>query len=264
MAKNHPDVKFYLSHTCEYSTNSASELKKRIDIIKRFAPSCIPVNNVMTGPTTPGVLTETHKLDSALKGKYLCSTDGMSVTNMDMASWNKTHAKAEIRFLWASLFNLREEDENLPPPLQRTAVPSEEYMRAIVRLSQPQGAVPVPTFKGKIIPIKRPILLKAFAEDGPGTDVRSNRPLLISPAADGRPLDIVDMNGKKVCTFAFFGHYPVGNRQYQRHYSGTGSGLWGYQIEDKAAKQSGSPYTWAKDGNNYYGPFLAGRRRGYF
>jgi hypothetical protein len=260
LAKKYPGIKIYISHTCEYSESNASEVAKRISIIQSLAPHCIPVNCRWQGAGTKNILEETHDISKGRKPHYIVSTDGASITQIDADLYRRRFGDADIRFLWASLFNMRESDPSLPPPLKRTAIPSDKYIKAVIRLASPEGAPPKPEFKGKIIPIERPYLLKSFAEDGPGTDVRSNKPLLISHAK-AEMLEVVTKDGKPIARFKRFGGYPP---DLHRHYSGTGSNLYGYEISAKAVKASNTEFVWIKDGSNFYGPVNCAFRRGYY
>lgn len=279
IAAAHPDITIYMSHTCEYNESNIDAIKKRIDAIKKHAPHCVPVNCKWRGASVPGIITEAHvSANSAGKavldvpnGAHFISTDGFSATQLDLNWLAQKTRKAQIVFFWASRFNLREVGSKqlpLPAPKGRWAVPSKEYIKAIVRLSKPEEDPPMPTFKGKIVPIESLILWKAFSEDKVDKlkkdDVRANKPLLISPAGK-KDLDIVNMHGKRVGKLKYFGQFPVTKRKkYQRHYSGTGSNLWGYEIADRAKKSSGSECVWVKDGNIFYGVIYPARRNGYY
>jgi len=257
LAKKYPAVKFYVSHTCEYKNTSRAEIKKRIDLIKRLAPSCIPVNSCLLGATIKGVLTETHDVKKAAK---IISTDGIPSFDINVKTYLANNSNAELCFLWAPLFNLREDyDGPLVPPKERKAAPSLKYIRAIVALTKNAGKPEKPTFKGKIVAIKKPLLYKTFAEDKEGADIRANKPLFISPSK-AKELLVVDYKGKAVARFKFYGTFE----KLYRHYSGTGSNLYGYEIAEKALKQSGNPWCCLKDGSTYYGPFHPAFRKGYF
>lgn len=257
LAKKYPAIRFYISHTCEHNTTSVTALKNRTDLIKKLAPSCIPVNSRWKGATVKGVLTESHDVTKTAK---IISTDGIPSFDIDVKKYLANNSSAELCFLWAPLFNLREESDGpLIPPRRRKAKPSLKYMRAIVALSKDAGKPEKPLFKGKIVPIKKPLLYKTFAEDKEGVDVRANKPIFIS-TSKAKELVVVDWKGNSVAKFKYYGTYE----KLYRHYSGTGSNLYGYEIAEKARKQSGNPWCWIKDGGTYYGPFHPAFRKGYF
>lgn len=277
LSKDFPDVMIYLSHTCEFMGGTLVEVKKRVDLLKKLAPHCLPVNSGAI--RIVGIPNEYHAQNDdrnkltgykALRCRAgdLCSTDGKSAPQMNFTHWKAYQKQASINFAWASRFNLREEYDNaadLPAPKDRKAYPGEMYIKAVAALFRDEGAAPVFKPCGKVINITNPMVFKTFAEDGPGEDVRSNKPLLISPAPTGKPLKVVDCNGKQIARFNYFGHYPTAKGQYQRHYSGTGSNLYGFQIANKAIKSSGSPFVWlTADNKTFYGPVNPIFRKGYF
>lgn len=261
IAKKYPEATIYLSHTTEYTSKSKTEVDKRIKIIKTYAPHCIPVNNPWTGYATPGVLIETHDIKTARKGSnYLISTDGMSVTQMMMDEFNDKYKNAIVRFLWASRFNLRDASNPMPIPIKRTAAPTPDYLNAIVRLASPSGTAPKPTFSGRFVPIKEPLLWKAFAEDFPNNDPRGLKPLLICPST-AKLMSVVTFEGKEVTKIKFFGNYPP---NLHRYYIGAYADMWGYEVAAKAKRMSDSEFVWIKDpgSNTVYGPVNPAFRKG--
>lgn len=277
LSKDFPGVMIYLSHTCEFMGGTLVEVKKRVDLLKKLAPHCLPVN--CGAIRLVGIPNEYHAQNddrNNLTGYKavrcrpgdLCSTDGKSAPQMNFTHWKTYQKESLINFAWASRFNLREEYDkpaDQPAPKDRKAYPNEMYIRGIVRLFDDEGVAPAFKPGGKVLNITSPSLLKTYAEDGPGEDVRSNKPLLISPAPTNKTLKVLACNGKQVAYFKYFGHYPTAKGQYQRHYSGTGSNLYGFQIANKAIKSSGSPYVWfTADSKTFYGPVNPIFRKGYF
>lgn len=277
LSKDFPDVMIYLSHTCEFMGGTIAEVRQRVDLLKKLAPHCIPVNSGAI--RIVGVPNEYHAQNDdrnkltgykALRCKAgdLCSTDGKSAPQLNFTHWKAYQKQASINFAWASRFNLREEYDkpsDMPAPKDRKAYPDEMYIKAVAALFRDEGVAPPFKLSGKVINITNPSVLKTFAEDGLGEDVRSNKPLLISPAPTGKTLKVLACNGRQVAYFKYFGHYPTTKGQYQRHYSGTGSNLYGFQIANKAIKTSGSPFVWfTADSKVFYGPVNPIFRKGYF
>lgn len=130
-AKNHPDCTVYLSPSCEYSERSVIEIKKRVEAIRRLAPSCIPVLSPMRSPTLPGVITEHHGNVTAKPGEIV-STDGLSLFELDAPRWVKKNKQSLITFLWippCNLVDLRLSTQ--PTPDMRNAAISRKDLRTL-------------------------------------------------------------------------------------------------------------------------------------
>lgn len=249
----------YLSHSCEYNEQSKIEVKKRVDLIRDLAPSCIPVNSVYKGVTLPGVLTERH--GSKAYGD-LVSTDGENIYDMDAERWlNNTHT-AQYQFLWGSRFNLREiykEDQPIPPPSKRTAAPDHNYIRSVAELGKQKPEAPKPAFTSQAF--KAPNIFKTHSEDIVGPGARDNKPVVIIDIK-APELQIVTCTGDVIGKFPYYG---VIGSQF-RYYSGIpgGPNLYGWQIAEKAQKASGSPYIWLKAKGKTWGPIHPTFRQGVF
>ena len=271
LAKDFPTVKVYVSHSCEYKESKVTEVQKRVDLVRKLCPSCIPVNACWTGATIPGVITETHGTKAKAKAGDLVSTDGDNIFDIDAEAWVTKNARAEIIFLWGARYNLREAakpDQKVPDPKNRNAAPSGRYIQACIRLGSPKGTAPQPTFTGKITPVKDPILWKTFAEDdqepnpADPDDPRENRPVFICPSK-AKSLDVVTFDGKSIGKIMLGGGFPP---NLSRYYSGGPGGIGGYgaEIAQKALKSSGSEFVWLKDGKTFFGPVNPAFRQGYF
>ena len=263
IAKEYPNVKFYISHTCEYMGNDKAGVRERIRLINTLAPSCLPVHcgNVNISGINQECHVAANKLDQAFvnipHGPYIISSDGFSITQLDAEWYQRKGKDATICFAWASRFNFRDASDPIPAPADRTATPDAKYLRAIARLLQPKEPAPALSVKGKLIAVTKPLLWKCFAEDCP-KDPRGNKPAFLFSKLKASSLTVVDCHGKAVATLGLF------PRSDARYYSGTGSRLYGYEMADKAKKQSGSPYVWVKNGSTYYGPIHPAYRQGYF
>lgn len=248
IAKANPHCKFYLSHSCEYKTNSQAEVQKRVRILKDLAPSTSPVNSVWQGPTTPGVITEHHG-DVTVRIGEIVSTDGDNHYDIDAEAWRVNNEGALIRFVWGYRCNLREipdPGQKVPAPGERTAAPSVEYIESLVRLLYPKYA------SGNSV--RKPELYKTHSEDdqeeNPNTpdERRELRPVLISNHRAAFA-EIIASNGTVIGKMP---RYP--DEGSNRYYSGLpgGIGLYGYQIGEKALKVSGSEIVTLKVGNHTY------------
>lgn len=258
-----PHITWYLSHSTEHNGN-LEEVKKRMSLIETVAPHTIPVNNPWNGATIKGYINEKHHSHSwDYSTKYMHSWDGANCYDGNVDKWHKDHAGAEIRFLWGLRYNLREvtkEGQSYPPPKERKAIPSKEYIKALVRLQKGPG-LPPQAFP-RAIPVKSPLLYKTFSEDHPHKeDPWENMPVLIIPENSSK-VDVIDCKKKVVTQLGNGGDYPGG---MWRYYSGINGGfLWGYQIAAKALKQSGSEFVWFKVNGKIYGPVNPAFRQGTF
>jgi hypothetical protein len=260
IAKENTDVIIYISHTCEYKSNNADEINKRVALIKSLAPSCIPVNSVWQGATPGSTLKETHILDGKKGKNWLVSTDGVGAAQINMTEFHTNYADTVIRFLWAARFNFRDAETPTPEPVDRTAIPTKELFQAVVRLAEGITVkAPTPTFKGRVVAIKEPLLWKAWCEDFHGADNRKLKPMFACPSST-QLLSIVTYTGKEVCKIKKYGNLG----SMKRYYTGLVNSLWGYEIGEKAERMSGSEWVWVRDGNTYYGPINPAFRRGYF
>ena len=260
IAKENTDVKIYISHTCEYKSNSVAEINKRVALIKSLAPSCIPVNSVWQGATPGSTLKETHILDGKKGKNWIVSTDGVAAPQIDMEAFHNNYKNTVIRFLWTSRFNFRDAQTPLPKPANRTVTPTKELFQSMIRLAEGiTTKAPTPTFRGRIIPIKDPLLWKSQCEDFHGADNRKLKPMLAC-ASSAQLLSIVTYTGREVCKIKKYGNLG----SMKRYYTGLVNSLWGYEIGEKAERMSGSEWVWVKDGNTYLGPINPAFRKGYF
>lgn len=260
LAQEFPGVKFYLSHSCEYNERSLQNVKKRVALLRALAPSCIPVNSVWKGPTTHDAITEHHGSKTRAKSGEIVSTDGESAYDLDVKKWIAANQKASIIFLWGLRFNLREipdPGQTPPPPKQRQAAPSLEYIKSVAELFCEPGNPPTPQFHSNFKPLKKPLLWKTHAEDSQGiSDPRENMPIAILPFA-APYVDMVDATGDNLGRLIHGGTGPVAKTH--RYYAGMkgGSNKYGYQI---------GRWIWLCDPTHSiaFGPVHATFRAGYF
>lgn len=260
IAAKNPHCKFYLSHSCEYYELSKTEVQKRVNIIKQYAPSCIPVNSVFRGATTPDAITEHHGDVRVAEGDIV-STDGINHYDIDADAYRRGNQKAAIQFIWGYRCNLREisdPGQKVPAPKDRTAAPDKKYMASLVRLGFPKG------IQGA--DIHKPDLYKTHSEDDQEENPvepderRELRPCLISKVKASHA-DIIASNGEVIGKLA---RYP--DNKSNRYYSGLpgGIGLYGYEIGEKAMKVSGSEIVSLRVGKTVYKNINPAFREGYF
>lgn len=131
LAGKFPDVRFYLSHSCEHNEKNKKEVEKRINLIKKLAPSCIAVNSVWLGAGSPNAIKEVHgRKAKALGG--IASNDGDDPRDFDMTAWMQRNEHADILFLWCKGFNFRpNNDEPVPAPMARKTPPTDADFKLI-------------------------------------------------------------------------------------------------------------------------------------
>ena len=266
LAKDFPNVEIYISHTCEYYPCPVGEVKKRIDLIKQLAPSCIPVNSPMKGaPILENVITEWHVTPEnhetiVIKrpGDFI-STDGMSCVDIDIVNFLNRNKEAACVFLWAARYNLREGKDPQPAPKDRTAIPNSFYMKSIGRLMLPIGT---PPNMPDTIKLEKPELYKTHAEDMEGSQSRDNKPCLIL-FEKVKVVTILDKRGQDIGKLQYYDTFVGGMHRY---YSGIPGGIntYGYQIGDKAASKSNSEWVYLKVGKKIYGPIHPAFRTPWF
>lgn len=263
--RDFPGIRVYVSHSCEYEKKYSpeSEVRKRVKLVRDLCPSCRVVQSIMPGAfTVPGEIIERHGGKTRAKRGEIVSTDGEALFDIDAKKWIENNAQAEIMFGWGFRFNLSEAGPRILPPHARTAAPSKEYINSVARLFYGSGVAPTPTFQGKVVPIKDPLLLKTHAEDMPNANPRDNLPLVMLKSKTPS-IEVVTYTGQPIGKLMYFDTYPGGRFRY---YAGLPGGMkmYGWQIADRAQLVSGYPHVWFKQGGTFYGPVHPTFRQGFF
>lgn len=254
-AKENPQTRVYVAHSVEYAENQKTVVKDRVDMVREFAPSCVPVNSVWRGVTAGDAITERHG-DVEVEAGEIVSWDGTNCYDKNVEAWKERNANALIRLWWGYRFNLREINdpgEVVPPPSRRTAKPSRNYTMSVVVTAKDPGTPPVvPGAKQ----FKRPEVFKSHAEDMKGVnDPRENKPVVICEAK--RTLEVQTINGKKLTKVS---RYSVSDGKYNRFYLKK----WGWKLAKRAFELSGTEYVVLVEGDKKWGPVHPGKRTGYY
>lgn len=261
LARQFPDVDFYISPSCEYRSTNVKSVKRMMDLTKQLCQNCRVVQTPEGGSVTvPDYMVEHHGSKAKAKKWELVSSDGSSITDMNAEAWIDKNKKAQIVFLWGTRFNLREAGDFIPPE-ERTAAPDAKYIKSIIRLARPKGEMPTPVFQYK--ELEKPLLWKTHAEDAPGdADKRGNRPLIILRKKTAT-VDIVTYDDKVIGQLRYFGPFPGG---LYRFYSGMSGAIMmhGYEIGEKAKEVSGSEWVWIRQDGKYHGPICAPFRTPFY
>lgn len=250
LAKEFPNVIFYLSPSCEYDkTTTKAVIQNWVNIIRKSAPTTIPVLSPMDGPTIPGVLVEKH--GDNVVGASALSTDGNNIFDANAAQLVNSNQNATYILGWGMRYNLAEVGNTLKPPY-RTAAPDKKYIKMV--WSQ---------FGTRIYGgLQRPQLYKVAAEDKVGVDVRANKPLFIIKERVSF-IQILDSNNGVMGKFPYYDTYL--NQGY-RYYSGMpgGMGMYGWEIGELAKQRTGSDVIKIKAGNTVYNVGSAAFRTPYY
>lgn len=121
----------WLSHSLEYDEPNENKVKKRIDMIKKLAPSSVPVNSWYKGATVAGVLTERHG-DITVKPGEIVSTDGVDWREINLKNYIARNKHAYMTALWRHEFNLRKTNEDSTPIQDRKVIPTVGMMRDLL------------------------------------------------------------------------------------------------------------------------------------
>ncbi len=260
LAKEYPQIKIYVSWTCEYSEDTTpKQARERIAVVRTHCPSCIPVQSPMPGgATVRGVVTEWHGHSAQAKANQIVSTDGQNLFDMDARKWIQRNKKALIVFAWGMRFNLSESKEKILPPFKRTAAPNFEYLTGNFWLFREPGPEPIIS---DALPVVSPRLYKTFAEDMPKENARDNRPMLMDPL-HGSKAEIFTLDNQKLGDLPL---YPDQNpHQLERYYAGWPGGAkqYGWQLAELSIAKSGSPWGKFRIAGKWIGPVHFAFRKG--
>lgn len=254
----YPKVKLLISPALEHRfSNKAYRILA--DAVLNRCPNVQLVNNPVTGKGEryKGAWIEAHAT-SVPADVY--SWDGMEVTDGDIGQWKTRVKSAKIAFVWTRSFNGRASGGSFVDPRSRDNFPSAKTFELVSHITDDQPRDRTPTFRCSFKSLSAPSIWKPLAEDYPNvTDRRANLPVAIVPFKPKVAIAVVGIKGSSIGGLAYYGAYS-GN--LNRYYSGTGSGMSGYQFQKKALSLDGSPWTYLKQDNQCIGPFLSGRRGG--
>lgn len=128
---NHQEATVYLSHSCEYQESSTVEINKRVAIVKKLAPNCIPVSTPMHSPAIPGTIIERHG-DTTVNPKQIVSMDGADYRDIDWYNWRIKNQAALISFFWFTECNGSLYGGPKIPREQRTHYPTRKQLIDVV------------------------------------------------------------------------------------------------------------------------------------
>lgn len=257
----HPETIFLPSPILEHNLKFPA-WRILADTVLSEWPTAQLVNSGMRGVSTEaykGAWIEKHGSPAERNAKTY-SHDGSEASDINIGAWVRDTKGAIISFTWTRSYNLRTQSPNWVDPRARTAAPTRRILEEILHITDAAPSKPTPTFRCSFKPFDNTFIWKPLSEDKGTGDVRANYPVLIAKPQLSTAV-LVDYKGRTVAKLGYYGKYTDGRNRYYSKYRG-GSGLGGYQIQQKALAQSGNAYTYFKVGNTCYGPILTGRRQG--
>lgn len=259
----HPDTTFLASPILEHNLKFPA-WRVLADAVLEAWPDVQLVNSPMRGVAAEsyrGAWIEKHG-NPAERNAKTYSLDGSDASDINIGAWVRDTKGAIISFTWTRSYNLRTQGTTWVDPRARTAAPTRRILEEMLHITDPAPSKPTPTFRCSFKPFDNTFIWKPLSEDKGTGDVRANYPVLIAKPKVTTAV-LVDYKGRTAAKLGYYGKYTDGRNRYYSKWSG-GSGLGGYQIQQKAKAQSGSPYVYFKVGSTCYGPILTGRRQGSY
>lgn len=133
LAKDFPHAKIYVSPSCEFATTDRVLIKKRFDLLKKLAPSCIPVYCSMAGAVPADEIGEQHG-DIAMGYGQIVSMDGTDIHDIDVKNWKQVNGETALAFGWYLGDNLKEKGKPSPPPMQRKRIPTDQELIDVINM----------------------------------------------------------------------------------------------------------------------------------
>ncbi len=262
LARQFPAIEWQFSPFCEHN-RTLRDMQGTFKKLRALnpPPNVRLVNSPWRGAIMPGERNELHGNKFKIPpGDYQTSLDGTRASDIDMRKWVRLHARASVIAVWDLLNNCNQQDQPKIDPKKRPVCADANYLRAQISMLQ-NALIPAPKFSFPVKQIACPNLYKIFGEDKFGkSDPRENRPATLTPFKS-EFISVKASNGKEVAKFRRFpGDFKPG---ISRHYSGTGSKLYGFEIAARAVRAAGNPFIALCDGRSCLGPINASLREGY-
>lgn len=253
-AKKYPTTEWQISPALEHDVKDNNTVKKMMTAAKKGCPICNIINSPFSGSKLNPL-----ELHGTTVRAYSVSGDGKSsfdADNLDSDGNNFNHSESGSysTYLWWNELNLRcTGEKTFTPPLQRKEKPSLDSFFQAYLIAQKEQAKPQPPSQCKrIIQYTGNEVLKTNAEnwcngDANQNDSRSNKPLLIikKKGKKGEKLPILDLNGREVGCFSYYGTF----NELHRWYIGLCSGQTPYALYKSLSNEWG--FVPIGDGNCY-------------
>ena len=107
LALEFPNVKVYVSHSCEHNERNKVKVENRMIMILDYAPHCIAVNSIWRGTELSGWINEYHGMNALACKSTIASMDGVDSIPADFKWWWQDKKDAIFRFLWLPSFNMK-------------------------------------------------------------------------------------------------------------------------------------------------------------
>lgn len=262
-----PQTNFIYSPINEHGC-SIAQFRILADWILEVAPSAQLANSPLGGIAIEdyrGSWRERHG-NKNIGDAIILSTDGVDITQINVAALIAGAKKAKIFEAWGSPLNCR--PKAWEDPRIRTACGIQKYYELMAHIWDSVPALSThPVFSGKQCEQKSkfaaPDIWKAAGEyEGP-TDKRSLLPVLITKYfLPGQPVNVLAADGTLLGYLGYFSTYlKLGWRWYM---GAIGSGLSGWDLESAAVAATGSPFVWLQQGKKCKGPFVPEQRQGSY
>jgi hypothetical protein len=235
LARKYPGVRMMLSPFCEHNLRAPD---KYLDIVKREAPSCEPINVPWQGGFSANYRNEVHggKKPPGGSRKHLYSWDGTSCVDGDVEASKRVHSNAEVYFWWHPAMNGRLNTNDKTPRPQRKAWPTSDLIDSIIYLSRNAGDVKAP----------RGATGKSHADrHSTPPEPRAYKPVYILAQKANR-VELVADNGQVVA--ASSRPQPFADGRFRYYFS-----EYGYQIAEKAVRIHGKPSVQLRIGGKVVG-----------
>lgn len=133
VARRHPRIKCEISPFCEHNLNNPD---KYLEIVKKHAPSCTPVNTVWKGKLSTRYKNEVHGVRAAIpQGRFNWSYDGDDPKPEDFITIKNQYREAEVFYLWNHRLNNKRGATDRTPAKEREYLMSVEEFHELVNLA---------------------------------------------------------------------------------------------------------------------------------
>lgn len=247
VAKNWPEVEWWLSFALEHDITDPNKVREGIKAAGDACPVCKLINSPFTGATPPPYPVEKHgtKVRSFSVSADGASTfDGDNIKN-DGNNFQHRISGTDQTYAWWNECNGRcTGEENFTPINKRTAWPElwQFRMANLIMLTPEPEIPPAPAQCKTVRKVQAKEIIKPTAErycNGQPNekDPRGNRPLLIlqRSCTPGHTLGVFNSAGKRVGCFRCYGKFDEPG--YYRYYMGDCSGQNPYELYRQAGNE---------------------------
>lgn len=238
VAKDYPHLTFHYSPFCEHRL-PGGYMVKVFNELAEHASNLVLVNNPMQGGAlVKGYYNEIHGSfnPNNIPAPYDWACDGLSAVDCDIEIFKARHKQAKVIWMWIPQYNCKKRTHESTPINQRKVKPTKKQIISVDYLC----------FEKAKADLNKKWLYKTHADqhyDKPAP--REGKPVVICDQS-ANLIDMVAANGKVIHRIKRAGNFTDGRPLYR-------AGKWGYELQEKAAKVSGSKSVELKIGKKSYG-----------